>query len=46
VASDAYSKTVTIKAPPGGSGYDSSWNADFKKAFGASADITLQFEQL
>ncbi|MDR2143075.1 MAG: leucine-rich repeat domain-containing protein [Treponema sp.] len=35
----SYAKPVTVKAPAGRTGYDSAWEANFKKAFGVSYDI-------
>jgi hypothetical protein len=35
-ANESYTKTVTVKAPANRTGYDSSWEENFKKAFGVS----------
>jgi hypothetical protein len=37
----AYTKTVTIKVPTGSTGYDETWQTNFKKAFGKDANIQL-----
>ena len=42
----SYSKAVTVKTPASRTGYDSTWEANFKKAFGASGTITLSFADL
>jgi hypothetical protein len=38
-----YSKTVTISTPASPSGYDSTWEAKFKKTFGSNASISLSY---
>jgi hypothetical protein len=38
------SKTVTISTPADRTGYDPAWEADFKKAFGNRATITLEYQ--
>jgi hypothetical protein len=44
---DTYSKTVTIRTPPGRTGYNSSWQSDFKsKPFGNNVTVTLIFEEV
>jgi hypothetical protein len=42
--SGTYSKTVTIKAPSGRTGYDGTWPDNFKKAFGTGTTVTLNIE--
>jgi hypothetical protein len=39
-------KTVTIKRPAGGTGYDAAWKEVFKVGFGKEAAIDLRFEDL
>jgi hypothetical protein len=46
LSSNTYSKTVTIKTPADSTGYDTTWETNFKKAFGGNATITLKFEDL
>jgi hypothetical protein len=41
-----YSKAVTIKTPAGKTGYDDTWQTNFKSNFGSGATITLSFEDL
>jgi hypothetical protein len=43
---DTYAKTVIIKTPASRTGYDATWETNFKKAFGNSATVTLSFENL
>jgi hypothetical protein len=40
---ETYSKTVTISTPASPSGYDSTWEAKFKKTFGSNASIGLSY---
>jgi hypothetical protein len=47
----SFTKTVTIKTPANRTGYDTGWQANFKKAFGISCgsntvNITLTIETI